>query len=65
MMHGEVVILSAVRTAVGKYGGSLKDIPPTELAATVTREAVQRSGLEAKDFGGYSVWPCFRQAIRI
>ena len=45
----EVVVLSAVRTAVGKYGGSLKDIPPTELAAAVTREAVKRSGLSPND----------------
>jgi acetyl-CoA C-acetyltransferase len=45
----EVVILSAVRTAVGKYGGALKDVPLTELAATVTRESVQRSGLSPKD----------------
>ena len=29
----EVVILSGVRTAIGDYGGSLKDMPPTELAA--------------------------------
>jgi len=45
MSDREVVILSAVRTAVGKYGGALKDIPPSELAAIVTREAVRRSGL--------------------
>ena len=38
----EVVILSGVRTAVGRYGGSLKDTPPTVLAAAVTREAVSR-----------------------
>jgi acetyl-CoA C-acetyltransferase len=49
MMNGEVVILSAVRTAVGKYGGALKDIPPTDLATAVTREAVRRSGLAASD----------------
>ncbi len=49
MMNGEVVVLSAVRTAVGKYGGALKDIPPTDLAAIVTREAVRRSGLAAND----------------
>jgi len=41
----EVVVLSAVRTAVGKFGGALKDLAPSELAATVTRESVQRSGL--------------------
>lgn len=51
MLNREVVILSAVRTAVGKYGGSLKDIPPTVLAATVTREAVLRSQLAATDIG--------------
>jgi acetyl-CoA C-acetyltransferase len=49
MMTPEVVVLSAVRTAVGKYGGALKDIPPTDLAATVTREAVRRSGLAPND----------------
>ncbi|QEE30090.1 acetyl-CoA C-acyltransferase [Terriglobus albidus] len=42
----EVVVLSAVRTAVGKFGGALKDLAPSELAATVTRESVERSGLD-------------------
>ncbi len=45
----EVVVLSGVRTAIGSYGGSLKDQPPTELAAAVTAEAVKRSGLEPGD----------------
>src|ERR671932_1553287 len=47
----EVVVLSAVRTAIGKYGGSLKDQPPTELAALVVREAVRRAGIEPADVG--------------
>jgi acetyl-CoA C-acetyltransferase len=47
----EVVVLSGVRTAIGKYGGSLKDKPPTELAAAVVREAVSRSGVEPSDVG--------------
>ena len=51
MMNREVVVLSAVRTAIGKYGGTLKDIPPTDLAAAVTRESVLRSGLDPKDVG--------------
>jgi acetyl-CoA C-acetyltransferase len=51
MMYREVVVLSAVRTAVGKYGGALKDIPPTELAAAVTRESVRRSGLTPNEIG--------------
>jgi acetyl-CoA C-acetyltransferase len=47
----EVVVLSGVRTAVGRYGGSLKDTPPTELAAAVVREAVGRAGVEPADVG--------------
>jgi len=47
----EVVVLSGVRTAVGKYGGSLKDQPPTELAALVVREAVRRAGIEPAAVG--------------
>jgi acetyl-CoA C-acetyltransferase len=47
----EVVLLSGVRTAVGRYGGSLKDFPPTKLAAMVVREAVQRAGIQPADVG--------------
>ena len=52
MTNREVVVLSAVRTAVGKFGGALKDIPPTELAADVVRESVKRSGIATSDIGG-------------
>ncbi len=41
----EVVIVSAVRTAIGAYGGSLKDVPVVELGATVIRSAMERAGL--------------------
>jgi acetyl-CoA C-acetyltransferase len=47
----EVVVLSAVRTAIGKYGGSLKEHPPTELAAAVVREGVKRAGIDAGEVG--------------
>ncbi|WP_088319700.1 beta-ketothiolase BktB [Kineosporia sp. R_H_3] len=47
----DVVVLSAVRTAIGKYGGSLKDTPPADLAALVTKEAVARSGVAADAVG--------------
>jgi acetyl-CoA C-acetyltransferase len=52
-MNGEreIVILSGVRTAIGRYGGSLKDHPPTDLAATVVREAVKRAGIEPAEVG--------------
>jgi acetyl-CoA C-acetyltransferase len=47
----EVVVLSGVRTAVGKYGGSLKDMPPADLGAAVVREAVSRSGVDPAEVG--------------
>ncbi|TMH04718.1 MAG: acetyl-CoA C-acyltransferase [Betaproteobacteria bacterium] len=47
----EVVILSGVRTAIGDYGGSLKDIAPTELAARVVKEAVSRAKVDPNDIG--------------
>ena len=47
----EVVVVSGVRTAVGKYGGSLKDMPPADLGAAVVREAVSRSGVEPAEVG--------------
>lgn len=47
----EIVVLSAVRTAVGGYGGSLKDVAPGDLAATAIRAAVERSGVKAADVG--------------
>ncbi|MBV7276871.1 acetyl-CoA C-acyltransferase, partial [Clostridium sp. PL3] len=39
----EVVIVSAVRTAVGKFGGALKDVPAAELGAIVIKEALNRA----------------------
>ncbi len=50
-MAREIVILSGVRTAIGGYGGSLKDIPPGELGAVCVREAVRRSGVKPADVG--------------
>ena len=45
----EVVVVSGVRTAIGTFGGSLKDVPPTKLAALVTREALARAKVDGKD----------------
>ena len=42
----EVVIASAVRTAIGTFGGSLKDIPAVDLGALVIKEAVNRAGIK-------------------
>ena len=51
MSKREVVVVSGVRTAIGGYGGSLKDFAPTDLAARVTKEAVARAKLEPGDIG--------------
>jgi acetyl-CoA C-acetyltransferase len=51
MSQEEVVLLSGVRTAIGDYGSALKDVPPTELAALVVREAVSRAGIDGADVG--------------
>lgn len=50
-MSREVLVCSAVRTAIGTFGGSLKDVPPTELGALVVRESLARAGVEGKDVG--------------
>ncbi|MCP5091431.1 MAG: acetyl-CoA C-acyltransferase family protein [Gammaproteobacteria bacterium] len=42
----EVTLVSAVRTAIGTYGGVLKDVPAVELAASCVSEAVNRAGIE-------------------
>jgi acetyl-CoA C-acetyltransferase len=51
MAQREVVFLSGARTAIGTYGGSLKDIPPTDLGARVVREAVARARVDPNDVG--------------
>ena len=44
----EIVIASACRTAIGKFGGTLKDVPAVDLGAAVIKEAVNRAGLKAE-----------------
>lgn len=47
----DVVIVGSARTAIGDYGGSLKDVPATQLAALVTRESVRRAGIDPESVG--------------
>ena len=47
----EVVIVNGARTAIGDYGGALKDLSPTELAARVVREAVARARVDPARIG--------------
>ena len=50
-MQREVVVVSGVRTAIGDFGGGLKDVAPTDLGAQVVREALSRAGVGGDEVG--------------
>ncbi|WP_250482134.1 beta-ketothiolase BktB [Caballeronia sp. GACF5] len=50
-MQREVVVVSGVRTAIGDFGGSLKDFSPTDLGARVVREALSRANVAGDEVG--------------
>ncbi|MFJ3054973.1 acetyl-CoA C-acyltransferase family protein [Herbaspirillum sp. NPDC087042] len=50
-MSREVVVVSAVRTAIGSFGGGLKDVAPTTLGALVVRDALGRAQVDGRDVG--------------
>jgi acetyl-CoA C-acetyltransferase len=50
-MQREVVVVSGVRTAIGDFGGSLKDFAPTELGARIVREALSRANVGGDEVG--------------
>lgn len=50
-MTREVLIVSGVRTAIGAYGGSLKDVPTVDLAALVVKESLARANVDGQDVG--------------
>jgi acetyl-CoA C-acetyltransferase len=47
----DVFVLSGQRTAIGDYGKSLKDVPPTRLGEIAIRAALQKSGVDAAEIG--------------
>jgi acetyl-CoA C-acetyltransferase len=55
MSKRDVVVLSAVRSAIGSFGGSLADIEPAELAGTVMKAAVERSGVDPQQINYVTV----------
>jgi len=55
----DVVIASACRTAIGAFGGSLKDVPPYALAAVTIREAIRRAGIEPGEVDDVRLGSCF------
>ena len=50
-MQREVVVVSGVRTAIGDFGGGLKDVAPTDLGAQVVREALSRANVAGDEVG--------------
>lgn len=57
-MNKEVVVLSAVRSAIGSFGGALSTIEPAELAGIVMKEAIARSGAAPEEIGNAVVGTC-------
>ncbi|KAI2671964.1 acetyl-CoA C-acyltransferase family protein [Pseudomonas sp. TNT3] len=47
----EVFVVSAARTAIGTFGGALKDVPPADLATTAVKAALERSGVDPAQVG--------------
>jgi acetyl-CoA C-acetyltransferase len=55
----DAVICEPIRTAVGRYGGTLKDVTATELAATVLRALLDRTGVPALDIDDVILGQCY------
>ena len=57
-MSRDVVVLSAVRSAIGAFGGSLSSLEPSELGRMVMKEAVTRSGVDPNQINYVTVGNC-------
>ncbi len=64
MSNKEVVVLSAVRSAVGAFGGSLSTLEPTELGGLVVKEAIARAGVDPKQVSFAAVGNCIPTEVR-
>lgn len=63
-MTNEVFIVSAVRTAIGSFGGALKGVSPADLGAAVTAEAVKRAGIDPDSVGSNVVGHVLRTEVK-
>jgi len=57
----EVVIVSGVRTAIGKFGGSLKDFPAPDLLGLTIKEAIDRAGVDPEMIGDVIAGQCMQR----
>jgi len=61
MKLSDVVAISAVRTPMGKFGGTLKDMPVYDLGAVAIKHAIEKAGVEGKQISEV-IFGCCRQA---
>ena len=54
LMTREVVFVGAARTAIGSFGGSLRDVPPADLGALVIKTALERAGVQPRTSATWS-----------
>ncbi|AGF55814.1 acetyl-CoA C-acetyltransferase [Clostridium saccharoperbutylacetonicum] len=59
----DVVIVSAVRTAIGAYGKTLKDVPAVGLGVIVIKEAVKRANIKPEEIKEVIFGDVFKQAL--
>jgi acetyl-CoA C-acetyltransferase len=55
----QAVVCEPLRTPIGRYGGIFKDVPATELAETVLRELVRRTGIKGSDIDDVIFGQCY------
>ena len=63
-MTNDVFIVSALRTAIGSFGGALKGVSPADLGAAVTAEAVKRAGIDPDSVGSNVVGHVLRTEVK-
>jgi acetyl-CoA acetyltransferase len=51
MTQRDIFVVGTARTAIGTFGGALKDVPNTQLATTAVKAAIERSGVAADAIG--------------
>jgi acetyl-CoA C-acetyltransferase len=64
MSNKEIVVLSAVRSAIGAFGGSLSGMEPAELGGLVIRAAIERAGVDPQQVGFAAVGNCIPTEVR-
>ena len=64
MTSRSVVIAEPVRTAIGAFGGTLKDMPVTDLGAVAIGAAVERAGLKPEEIETAAMGTSFRPGRR-